>query len=51
MRAIREASFGGSPAWSIVACAGCSVAYFAIGAALLRVFLDSARKSATLSLA
>jgi ABC-2 type transport system permease protein len=51
MRAIREAAYGGSPAGPLLLTLALAGIYLALGVAVLRVALDSARKRATLSLA
>jgi ABC-2 type transport system permease protein len=51
MRAIREAAYGGAPLGPILLALGLAGVYLALGVALLRVVLDSARRRATLSLA
>jgi ABC-2 type transport system permease protein len=51
MNALRDAALGGSSPWDDVAmCVGLSVAYGALGAVLLRVFLRAARQRGTLAL-
>jgi ABC-2 type transport system permease protein len=51
MRALSDAAFtGGSPLFDIAMCLILSVIYTVLGAVLLRRFLESARRSATLSL-
>jgi ABC-2 type transport system permease protein len=51
MNALRDAALGSDSPWDDVAmCIGLSVAYGAIGALLLRVFLLAARRRATLAL-
>jgi hypothetical protein len=48
---LRDAALGGSSPWDDIAmCVALSVAYGALGALLLRVFLLSARRRATLAL-
>jgi ABC-2 type transport system permease protein len=51
MRAVREAAYGGAPLGPILLALGLAGVYLALGVALLRVVLDSARRRATLSLA
>jgi ABC-2 type transport system permease protein len=51
MRAIREAAYGGAPLGPLLLALGLAGVYLALGVALLRVVLDSARRRATLSLA
>jgi ABC-2 type transport system permease protein len=51
MRAVRESAFGGAPLLPLLACLGLAAGYLALGVAILRLVLDSARKRATLSLA
>ena len=51
MNALRDAALGGGSAWDDIAmCVALSVVYGALGALMLRVFLRSARRRATLAL-
>jgi len=51
MRAVREAAYGGSPLVPLVVCLALAATYLALGVLVLRFVLNSARRSATLSLA
>jgi ABC-2 type transport system permease protein len=51
MRAIREAAYGGAPLGPLLLALALAGIYLAVGVAVLRVVLDSARRHATLSLA
>jgi ABC-2 type transport system permease protein len=51
MRAIREAAYGGAPLGPLLLALALAGIYVALGVAVLRVVLDSARRRATLSLA
>jgi ABC-2 type transport system permease protein len=50
VRAIREAALGGTPLGDVVLAGALGLAYFAIGVLLTERVLNSARKSAALSL-
>ena len=51
MNALRDAALGGGEPWKAIAmCAALSIAYGALGALLLRVFLRSARRRGSLAL-
>lgn len=50
VRAIREAALGGTPVGDVLLCGALGLAYFAIGMLLTERVLNSARKSAALSL-
>ncbi len=50
MNALREATLGTGAAWDVAMCVALSIAYGAVGAVLLRVLLDSARRRGTLAL-
>jgi ABC-2 type transport system permease protein len=51
MRAIREAAYGGAPIGPLLLALALAGIYLALGVAVLRIVLDSARRHATLSLA
>jgi ABC-2 type transport system permease protein len=51
MRAIRESAYGGAPLSPLLLCLALAGVYLAVGVVMLRFFLDSARRRATLSLA